>query len=695
VTEGPKTLPIQAIRQAITQNNGKALAEGLESLFAASPERWRAEIALKARWPHPNGGEEHLKFREALILAFKQLDESGAPAEILELLFAWQDFNARYVLFRRALRRLEFVGVPIETQIWRLCGFLEHQFFYVLSQNFAGREKEEIYDPLSLLHPEVTPLPGGAQVSLLDVIESQADSLDLILRLLLRTSPPIGAPESFIPLSPFHDPEFSQLFNYAGYWKLLDYLWECILYRGWRARLAPSRLVLEPEDVGAFIRREALFQREILFPAELMGHLSGIIRATPERPHLVSTVKLPEPGKVWDCELDTSILRQLLSRRPSKLLAGAYIQERHYGSIVEHLKIGNEEEINWPTWQEARVFLEILGELVRDSTLRQGRNPASAEGCLAAVILTSRTSLANSLAETTGWELSKSSAVLDTLLFDPKRRGLDIYVQPLIPMGGDLVFLVPALVSSHNPVRALEGLIKVYAPEGLMDRGRAFEDALAESIREILGVPVATRIKALDKKKNWVEFDLLFYWQGELFLLESKCLYSISGPYDEFRAWHAVEQGVAQLETRRGVLTEVWDQIVERYPQGFPADCPRTVHLIAVSNLLCFSGLSVGEVIIADDLSLLRYFHSRTLHLQSFTEGSSSTLSERELFAEERSPESFCRYLRELPQFRFLLEKTTSAISKLPEIAPGLVEIEFPRLQLRTAATDPFVNASG
>ncbi len=684
------------IRSALAKRDGEELARAISILVALSPDRWREVLARAAVWPHPNGASRHRRLAAAILDARRALRRHPILG-VLELLDTWLDFNARYRAFEADLKRLAFWASPPETQIWRLCAFVESQFALVNLRARVELDKQEQHDPSVVLTAAVAPLQGGARVSLQDVVELHGDALDLILRLLLRESPPTGTLDNLHALSPYGDPDFARVLMYAHYWNVLDYLWECVIYQNWSSHRGSSEVVLSAPDETTLVRRAVMAQRELLFPLELEGHVFGANHAALRvmqnaATELARQIKV-QKGAVWDCGVDAALIRTLLYGTPEELLVETYIEERHFGILLANIVIKSRDlTINWNDWKTARSFIMALGRAIALAALRDGVDASKATDCLDAVVLTRLSSLAATLAVASVLEHSRTIAMLAALVFDPARRELDIYHQPLVPVGDDLVFIVPALTSSYNPARAVECLARQYVAQAVMARGVWFEDRLAEAIELAIGCPVAKRFKFRDDVGDEIEVDLLFTWAAELFVVETKCLHAVDSPHDEFRAEHAISEAVEQLVLRERKLRESWDQLQTRLPNGFPARCPERITLVCLTNLLRFSGSHHGDVLVTDDLAFRRYFARNTLELLSWSghEGS-NVIAEKELFSGARSPEGFRTYLRELPQFKSLVEGGKLTWSSLPALTNELLAIRYPAVEMTATATSPFM----
>jgi hypothetical protein len=196
------------------------------------------------------------------------------------------------------------------------------------------------------------------------------------------------------------------------------------------------------------------------------------------------------------------------------------------------------------------------------------------------------------------------NAVVGALVFDPKRKNLEIWDQPLMPFGPN-VAISPALVSSGDPARAVENIARQWNSLLLPSRGHLFEKSIAEEFaRHGVGRVVSGR------KCQGTEFDFVWIWDGHVFLIEAKCFTMVIDGGDAHHAREEMEKAFAQLDVRTAFVREHWGEFRQCMgADGINETCDdQKLHGVVLLNDPCFTGYRRDGYVVTDFVALKRYF---------------------------------------------------------------------------------------
>lgn len=160
-------------------------------------------------------------------------------------------------------------------------------------------------------------------------------------------------------------------------------------------------------------------------------------------------------------------------------------------------------------------------------------------------------------------------------------------------------------------------------------------------------------LKFKNKYNNDLECDIVARWEEYLIFIEVKCTKAIFSPSDVFRARKRIDKAIDQLNIRRDACLENWEVFrksaskLELPVKPLSAD---KIILIAVTNVLEFTGWKTRDVIVTDEFCLRRFFDEANVEVYLGEEriGTMGKIREKEL----PTVAEFLTYLDDPPQVK-------------------------------------------
>ena len=470
-----------------------------------------------------------------------------------------------------------------------------------------------------------------------------------------------------------------RLLQLAATWMDLETLWDEVRYSHWRLSENPSgdSFIIGPENLSDVADRHAARLRESKFYVDVA--LPGILVSAPEHGRLIDraavTVTLPSFFEVWDGYIDVELLRLATSYSPFLILADEIISAKHYSPILNKIRIGT--GITSGTWQD---WLNIVNTVQDISRVLKTASINSGKLLVFRVRLDKLARLSSSI---TDIDVNVCMAILQNMVFDRKRQGLDIFDQPLLEIGNGECLLVPAFIENSHPRGMIEDYVRQFSgKDQLGGRDTTYEKHVAQVMSQAKDAKVVHDVQfdAPDGKR--VQFDVIVWWDSYLILIEAKCLKTVYDAADDETARKDLDIAIEQLQRRRSLIADSWDLITHHAPSlCLPENPPENEKIlcVAVTNTLRFTPSEIDGIVITDDLTLNRFFGDPAVVGFAMKDGE---LQEAKTLGMVRdsdveSPELLMRYLRDPLQYSSIRKNVTAAIHYLYQ-EPGEVQIGFP-----------------
>ena len=171
--------------------------------------------------------------------------------------------------------------------------------------------------------------------------------------------------------------------------------------------------------------------------------------------------------------------------------------------------------------------------------------------------------------------------------------------------------LIPSLGKELNLIRLFESHFLQWDIE-FSDRGELFENEIRKKLSDnnITVTKKPIEFNASDGRQ--IEYDVIVYFDNNLFIIEAKCLKNPYTPYDKKSCKAQIDKGIKQLKRREKTLYKDWDKIREVSNINLPKEPPREKNIksILITNIFNFTGFENNKVRVTDLRSFLRYFES-------------------------------------------------------------------------------------
>lgn len=648
----------------------------LERLVTGHPQSWRASLARLRALPSPARPDSPQEiFRPRCRLLSKAAGSLLSTGRLCVEEHRWIDSlaletaraAATFGLLRQFLQRLSFFKASLPTMTYRLGVLVEHQARMgeklALTRGTIGGD----YHPWAPLDESLVSKTGGVS-SILASYEGMVEAVELVLRYAWFTSPSdTGA--QFEVCSPFEDPDLEAALRAAGVWNAAAESLDAVKFGGWRTHADTNHACFSPPDQEEYLRWQVAQVRQQAVVSEFS--LSLLADGQTDRREtltaLAHSIELPPAGEVWNGKYDAVALKSAARKPYFQVQAENWVVFRHYEQYAGSVELPP-KRLPWTTWLRAISAIHVLSQGLALAV--DARYPSLPEGVEGAVVVATQESILSVLQDC-GLEELEAASALAALSFSPKRRSFELWDQPLLPLGSGRVLIVPGLILSANPVRMLENAISEWGEKTPGKRGSGFEKRLAAHISSLgLGASCGN-ITFVDTAGSDLECDVIWWWDGVLFLIEAKCLKSVHS-YAEFAGARAdIDEAFDQLERRRAAVQDSWSSLRERAPELLLPDEPialQSIVCLVVTNVLCFTGWATRGAVVVDDIAFARYFGDASVDATTVTRdrGEVRVGSLGVVRAGPPSSRGFVDYVSSPPQVSSVREQLSIRVDQCP-----------------------------
>jgi hypothetical protein len=672
---------VDQIKTSLRQENAAKLADALESLVTAEPIRWRQLLHLGNVWPDPSpqktGGDTRkvsqylgCMMKAIKILLDREGDHLRIVEEIMLTLQACIVLQGYYDDIVAELKKLAFGKSPPEVQIHRLLAFVESQSRKVQTKMDQVQEATGVFDLITGLTSVVPTKFDDSKFSYSQVFEALCENVELGLRFILH-SHSFPAQPAFEPThGPYRDPDIEMFLNLAGVWRMVTETYANMRFRDWRWRANQGEhRGCVPTDAQALLREHAGGLRYQLFLHDrIVPRLASELEVADYVKRLEETAKsitVPAAGEPWDGNVNIEALKALCSLSPLRIAVEEYVHHRHYLPLIDTVRVGS---VGWREWVTGKEVLYGLADAISQAVTAQVADGDLA--CMRQVVVIKESVLCDILVNSSRLTAERATDLVRVLRFDPSRKSLEIWDQPLIPCGTGIVFLVPAIVKTGGPARALENFITQWGGASFDSRGTPSESYVVRETQARSSARAEKRIVIERPGATSLEFDVIIWWEGHLILSEAKCEKAVFSAPDYHCAKRQIEESIDQLVLRRQALPQVWSDLRAKVPSlGLPEQYvgDDRVLCIAITNIMDFTGYVRDGVVVTDDSCFLRFFGERMIKKGVIGE---ETFTDVEPIraSEEPNPSEFMQYLTNPPQMRRLIDKMCLKAHAIPAI---------------------------
>lgn len=607
---------IKFIKEAYSTRDTKRLGELLVSLIEQEPLKWMALLYMENIIPRPlsknfMSGVGILAEAIQTSLQFDQFKVEHFRNMFLPLLSIHTGLNS-IVQSLEKLNVWENKGIRT---IYRVSAFLEDQYRISQSQMNIEIGERGYLNSENFLNDNIHTLMDDGKSSRSAGYEANCENLQLILAHALQKYQEDFYGDIENCKSVYEDDDFSKLIVLASLWIKYDILWENVIFQGWyplALRESKDVNIYVPQDKEEFIRSEVgiIRKQEMLYEIAA-GSLSPIYSDTSEKiKSLAHSITLPAIGKAWNCEIDIPILRENFLMTLGLIYAEYEIYRYHYDGIAKDIRLGSHNDaITWEIYQKVLQVFRLISKAF-NLAVEEKIEEINSSREFFRIIVIEKSKLAEVLQKTLGLESDEANSALNSIIFSPAYKNIEIWDCPLIEIDKERILFVPALIEMGSPARAMENIITQWNPDLFSKRGKILENRLKEFLQEH-HINAQGPITFSSSTGSRIECDLVTYWEGYLILVEAKCTKDVFSSVDFFRAKRHIEDAISQLDYRKKQILENWEAFrLAATHLALPESLisPQKIKLIAVTNVLNFTSWKHNDVIVTDEFCFKRFF---------------------------------------------------------------------------------------
>jgi len=671
---------LEDIKIALEKSDKALISQSILKLIKKEPERWIALLHISDVIPNPteiNAFDETIRLLVLALLDIQHNDDFTNIHLIKELLPLSQ-FHTVFSTIRNKLENLPVWEKPIIALIQRFGAFIQDQedLIYMEADNATN---EKTYNLLNVtLSDDFPNRLGGSNTNLLSIYEDICESFQLVLSYCAYKYKNKLCGNIELLISPYNNTNFNDLLVLSGVWRIYKSLWEEIKYSGWTYDILTKEdntLIYRPQDIEDYIRFKVagIRKQEIDWEIGCFANLSNSFNSIKIQKEIIKklakSINIPQFNSEWDGKINVELFQKSLNQNWDSILELRLLDEYHYNNILNNVVLGKSPKvIKWEIYWKIISALKLLSKIFKVAFLYQLDKEVS-DNILRKAIFINKNKLCSFLSANIGVSLKESEICIEILTFDSKLSHLEIWDTPLIEAGNNRILFIPSIINNGSPYRAAENICATWNEHIVDKKGYLFEDEIIQFLNSIPTINVHGNLKFKNKYNNDLECDIVAMWEEYLIFIEVKCTKAIFSPSDVFRARKRIDKAIDQLNIRRDACLENWEVFRK---SAFKLELPvkplsaDKIILIAVTNVLEFTGWKTRDVIVTDEFCLRRFFDEANVEVYLGEEriGTMGKIREKEL----PTVAEFLTYLEDPPQVKNVRKHLKYAPISLPTI---------------------------
>ena len=654
------------LKENLQDGNVKQSSDLLISIYNKYGEDWISYIKLNGVLPEPLS---HTFSTNTLATFMKSLQSIVPKIEIryiediLTLVSSLLRLYNKVTKINERLSESEFFNFPPVKQLQMFSVFMEDQSRMAQGEIVKRMKNPELLTPMDLIRADLESDLTKTKVSVIDNIEGIGDSIDLNLRYIFWKYGNDFDGIHSKDVSPYNLKSFHELLVWAYMRVAIDNLWQNIKYRNWRHLVRNDVAYYYPPDQDLYIKEEISVDRYRLYENELTNHiLSGPLRQEFRLfNNILSKIDTDIGSVPWYPDVPIRQMRQLLSMPAVFEVSLAELFSTLYKRDIDNLLFGPpNRQVNGKDFLEVCKYIFILSSIYQKKSWESIDIDGESQYCSLIPVLNENT-LVDTLSQATGWSREECMNALDLLCFNPQNTKLDIWLQPLIPIGKSNYLLIPVVGKSMKLIRLFEAHMLQWNI-GFDDRGLLFEEEIRNRLKEAK-IPVVShsiRFNASDGKK--VEYDIISCFGDYLILIEAKCLRTPYSPIDRYNCWKEIDNGIEQLRRRRDIISSDWNRIFDQADIDLPEIPPEKDKILCllITNIFTFTGVEVDNIRVSDLTCFYRYLSGPNIEGTEFDKNGviRRFIAERIWAGKEPTPTELWKYIHNPLGLRNITDKT-------------------------------------
>lgn len=643
----------------------EAIVKGLQTevvvcfkkLVDLHPGSWRTQLSRIDAFPDPSVSRISIDAAQSrcgmLRAALPEILDAGyIDLDSLKWLLSFTTEYLRslrtIIVLREQLSSIAFFKDSVSTQTFRLGVLIENQSRSAFVKIHESAKTMGFLNPLNSIEATLPTLDGGS-TNIVGSYEALVESAELILR---YSHYKMNSQQNFGALSiksPFEDSDVMNLFYISAKWRVLNEEMSAVRYSGWSSHIDTNHACYVPGDISAYICWEISKVRDqqigIQFHSE-KNLLAGYPDQETSLNEFARSITLPEAGTLWNGEFSKELFATQMQHSIFCRTAEDWAKLKHLSEYADSLRI-DDKALSWLSWLKAAAVLQSFSFAI--SRCAHVDSTTIPPDLLSCILVVSRVSLI-SLFTVAGLDSVTATEAVNALTFSQKHKSLELWDMPLLPIEEDKLLLVPGLICNANPTRMLENAVRQWGDNSNGAKGSSFEYRIFRIIEDSKCGKCKRNVKFSGSKGDIIECDLVWWWGDYLFLIEAKCMPSISSHAEYALRRSVVIEALSQLKRRREEIHSNWNSFRRSASEcDLPVECPRMENVItvAVSNVTAFSGWKTKDGVVTDMYIFNRYFEDPEITAALIGESASKTSTTKigMIRNGDPSPTGFSKYL--------------------------------------------------
>lgn len=664
------------LKDNLQNGNIEQASDLLINIYNKYGDDWINYIKLNDVLPEPLS---HTFSKDTLITFMKSVEnivnkmEIENIEDIIELLCSLLSLYSKVERIKEKLSKSDFFNFPPVKQIQILSVFMENQARIAQRELLKNLSSPELLTPMDLIKADIENEFTKTKISIIDNIEGMGDVIDLNLRYIFWKYKNNFNGIPFKDVCSYNLKSLSELLFLANIRIVIDNLWQNIKYRNWKYFVKDNIEYYYPQDKDLYMKEEAAVDRHRLYINEVSYYClsSPLIKEFGLFDNIISEMDTNIGMVPWTPNIAIKQLKLLLSIPIHPEVMLGILFDTLYKKGINDLLFGPlNKQINGKDFLVGWKYIFILSSIYQKKSYELLDVTDKSQYYSLTPVLNENT-LVDTFSQATGWSKEKCTNTINLLYFNSQNTKLDIWLQPLIPIGKSNYLLIPVIGQSIDLIRLFESHILQWNI-GLDDRGPLFEEEIRSRLKEVK-IPVTSHpieFEASDGKK--IEYDVISWFKEYLFLIEAKCLRNPYSPIDKYNCWKEINNGIEQLKRRRNIISSDWNKIRDQADidlPGFPPEKDKILSLL-ITNIFTFTGIEVDNIRVTDLTCFYRYLSEPNIEGTEFNKDGivKRSIVERIWADKEPSPIELWNYIYNPPGLRNIIDKVKLKFSPIPPI---------------------------
>jgi hypothetical protein len=663
------------LKDCLSTGEVKQCAYLMSEIYKKYEDSWLDSIKRSNVLPNPLSNEFSneifITFLKALEVLYKEFHYEQIK-KALELFYSIIKLYDKIQKINKVISNSSFYSYLPEKQIQLLCVYLEDQARLTFEKYQEQKNNNKISSAVDLINFNIYDAVTNRSVPAAVNIESIGDAVDLNLNHIFNKYNQALKGNYKLDLFPYEEKSLIELLYLANIRQNISDIWQKIKYRNWSFSIKDDYTYFLPPDKNRYLKQEAARNRYNLYIMELV---TGFLFNYPDNEKffesIVSKLEITTHEKFWKINIPSILLRKLLVLPTTFDAIASELHFEFYKGSLKEITLGPEDmKINGEEFLKTCKYIYILSRIYEyHQRLNFAEEESSRYYTLVPII--KERNLIHKFMEITGCSRKKSENSLKLFYYNIKNKKIDIWFQPLVPLGKGNLILIPCIGKNIDVIRLFESHFSQWKIT-FRDRGPIFEESIRNKLKKlnIPVVPHSIKFNASDGKE--VQYDVVSWFKNYLILIEAKCLRIPHSAVDLYYCWNETLKGVEQLKRRKNLIKTDWKKFKNTDTINLPQMPPKKekIYCILVTNIFNFTGCEIDGIRITDFTCLRRYFDEPEIKCKSLSQDGVKTeeIVERIWQDDEPSPEEFWEFIKNPPNLRNILNRIKMKFSPIPPV---------------------------